>query len=359
MAAMADLGVTGLLELPPAGTLTGIAKRNLKGVELFALNTPDQTERGARVHPRGTAASRDRRPRSARQPDLAPGGLAGQGPVQPDRGHRGRHAAAASTARSAWFATAATRSPVSAPYGGIVVEWLVEDGDPVSPGQPLLRLHPTVESRRRDRGDPMTAPRADLTHVSVAGARALPDPRHRRLPAAPGRRQRGDLHLHRLLRRVDPDAVRASRSAAGPREDETIQMMSIAAARKAIERAGIEPGQVDTVIVSTVTHLHQTPAIATTIASELGAKGAAAFDISAACAGFCYMIAMADSLIRTGVVEVRADHRRRAAQRHDRHATTARPRSSSPTAPGRPWSDRATPRRSARSSGAPTATRPT
>ncbi|HEY5980558.1 MAG TPA: ACP S-malonyltransferase [Microlunatus sp.] len=40
--AMADLGVTGVLELPPAGTLTGIAKRNLKGVELFALNTPDQ-----------------------------------------------------------------------------------------------------------------------------------------------------------------------------------------------------------------------------------------------------------------------------------------------------------------------------
>ena len=42
MTTMADLGVTGLLELPPAGTLTGIAKRNLKGVELFALNTPDQ-----------------------------------------------------------------------------------------------------------------------------------------------------------------------------------------------------------------------------------------------------------------------------------------------------------------------------
>ncbi len=42
MATMASLGVTGLLELPPAGTLVGIAKRNLKGVELFALNTPDQ-----------------------------------------------------------------------------------------------------------------------------------------------------------------------------------------------------------------------------------------------------------------------------------------------------------------------------
>ncbi|HET9647753.1 MAG TPA: ACP S-malonyltransferase [Microlunatus sp.] len=42
MATMAELGVTGLLELTPAGTLTGIAKRNLKGVELFSLNTPDQ-----------------------------------------------------------------------------------------------------------------------------------------------------------------------------------------------------------------------------------------------------------------------------------------------------------------------------
>jgi [acyl-carrier-protein] S-malonyltransferase len=32
---------------------------------------------------------------------------------------------------------------VTAPHGGQVIEWLVEDGDPVSPGQPLLRLHPT------------------------------------------------------------------------------------------------------------------------------------------------------------------------------------------------------------------------
>jgi 3-oxoacyl-[acyl-carrier-protein] synthase-3 len=83
-------------------------------------------------------------------------------------------------------------------------------------------------------------------------------------------------------------------------EDETIQMMSVSAARKAIERAGLEPAQIDTVIVSTVTHLYQTPAVAATIASELGATGAAAFDISAACAGFCYGTAMADSLVRTG-----------------------------------------------------------
>jgi 3-oxoacyl-[acyl-carrier-protein] synthase-3 len=82
--------------------------------------------------------------------------------------------------------------------------------------------------------------------------------------------------------------------------DETIQMMSVAASRKALERSGVEPAQIDTVIVSTVTHLHQTPAIATSIAAEVGATGAAAFDISAACAGFCYATAMADSFIRSG-----------------------------------------------------------
>ena len=82
--------------------------------------------------------------------------------------------------------------------------------------------------------------------------------------------------------------------------DETIQMMSVAAARKALDRSGVAAGQIDTVIVSTVTHLHQTPAVATTIATELGALGAAAFDISAACAGFCYATAMADSFIRSG-----------------------------------------------------------
>jgi 3-oxoacyl-[acyl-carrier-protein] synthase-3 len=82
--------------------------------------------------------------------------------------------------------------------------------------------------------------------------------------------------------------------------DETVSMMSLAAARTAVERAGLQPGQIDTVIVSTVTHLLQTPSAAATIASELGATGAAAFDISAACAGFCYGVTMADSLVRTG-----------------------------------------------------------
>ena len=82
--------------------------------------------------------------------------------------------------------------------------------------------------------------------------------------------------------------------------EETVQMMSVAAARKAIDRAGIAPEQIDCVIVATVTHLLQTPAIATAIAYELGTDQAAAFDISAACAGFCHGLALSEQMVRGG-----------------------------------------------------------
>ncbi len=81
---------------------------------------------------------------------------------------------------------------------------------------------------------------------------------------------------------------------------ETVQMMSVAAARKALMRAGIEAAQVDCVIVATVSHLMQTPAVAPLISDELGATPAAAFDISAACAGFCFGVSMASDMIRCG-----------------------------------------------------------
>ncbi|MEV4252650.1 ACP S-malonyltransferase [Spirillospora sp. NPDC049652] len=45
MASMRELGVTAIIELPPAGTLTGLARRELKGVELLALKTPDDLDR--------------------------------------------------------------------------------------------------------------------------------------------------------------------------------------------------------------------------------------------------------------------------------------------------------------------------
>ena len=82
-------------------------------------------------------------------------------------------------------------------------------------------------------------------------------------------------------------------------DDETVVSMSVAAARDALAHAGIEGAQVDIVIVATVSHLLQTPAAATLIAAELGTRGAA-FDVSAACAGFCHGIALANDLVRGG-----------------------------------------------------------
>lgn len=83
-------------------------------------------------------------------------------------------------------------------------------------------------------------------------------------------------------------------------DDETVLSMSVDAANKALRNAGIDPGQVGCVIVSTVTHLYQTPALATQVAVGVGASTAAAFDISAACAGFCYGVAMASDVVRAG-----------------------------------------------------------
>ena len=85
---------------------------------------------------------------------------------------------------------------------------------------------------------------------------------------------------------------------AGP--DESVQMMSVEASRIAIERAGLDAAQIDCVVVATVSHLLQTPAVATAIAHELGTANAAAFDISAACSGFCHGIALASDLVRAG-----------------------------------------------------------
>src|SRR5690606_21256245 len=86
-------------------------------------------------------------------------------------------------------------------------------------------------------------------------------------------------------------------------EEQTIAAMTEEAARKALAAAGIEGSQLGAVIVATVTHLEQTPALATIIADRIGATPAAAYDISAACAGYCYGIAQADALVRAGTAE--------------------------------------------------------
>jgi 3-oxoacyl-[acyl-carrier-protein] synthase-3 len=83
-------------------------------------------------------------------------------------------------------------------------------------------------------------------------------------------------------------------------DEETITLMSVEASRKALQHAGIEPAQIDAVIVATVSHMFQTPAAASAVAHELGTNRPAAFDISAACAGFCHGIALGSDMVRGG-----------------------------------------------------------
>jgi len=72
------------------------------------------------------------------------------------------------------------------------------------------------------------------------------------------------------------------------------------AAREAIERSGVDPSQVDAVIVATISNPKQTPSVSAIVADRVGANPAAAYDLNAACAGFAYGIAQADALIRAG-----------------------------------------------------------
>ena len=76
--------------------------------------------------------------------------------------------------------------------------------------------------------------------------------------------------------------------------------MATAASLEAIEKSGIDPMEIGAVILATITFPYQTPSGASLLADLVGAKNAAAYDISAACAGYCYGIAQADSLVRSG-----------------------------------------------------------
>ncbi|MEY9932893.1 [acyl-carrier-protein] S-malonyltransferase [Catenulispora sp. GP43] len=134
-----ELGVTGILEVPPAGTLTGLAKRALKGVETFALKTPDDLDAAREF------VAKHAEPAEANELDAAPtwrlviaphGGTVRRGAVQAGDKLAPDTAVATVVARGA-------EHEITVRHEGQVLEWLVEDGDPVAPGQPLLRVHPT------------------------------------------------------------------------------------------------------------------------------------------------------------------------------------------------------------------------
>ncbi len=85
-------------------------------------------------------------------------------------------------------------------------------------------------------------------------------------------------------------------------DDEYTSQFAVRAARQAIERAGIEPKDIEIIICATTTPDQILPSTGCLIQAELGCENAAAMDVFAACSGFIYGISMVESMIRTGQV---------------------------------------------------------
>lgn len=81
---------------------------------------------------------------------------------------------------------------------------------------------------------------------------------------------------------------------------ETTSTLSVKAAKKALEMAGIEPEQLDLIICSTISPDMPLPATASIIQRELGAGTCCAFDLAAACSGFLFGLTVVDQFIKTG-----------------------------------------------------------
>ena len=141
-ATLRDLGVTAMIELPPAGTLAGIARRELRGVETVRLSTPEDLAAAQALVARTTADSQ-----GEYTPDwrvvIAPAGgtFAAAGIGEGTRVRAGSRLGAVRTKRE--------ELEVSATYDGVLVEWLLEDGDLVGPGEPLARLVPGAAEEAR------------------------------------------------------------------------------------------------------------------------------------------------------------------------------------------------------------------
>ena len=137
MRTLADLGVTGVIELPPAGTLAGLVKRELKGdgaPEVVTLNTPDDLPAARDLIARhGMAPSHE--PTMHFRVVVAPAA----GTFEPAEG-----LAEGATLRAGQVVghIATRQGPVetTAHDSGVLTEWLAHHDDPVAPGQPLVRI---------------------------------------------------------------------------------------------------------------------------------------------------------------------------------------------------------------------------
>ena len=90
----------------------------------------------------------------------------------------------------------------------------------------------------------------------------------------------------------------ASRRIAGP--DETVGDMAVAAGGKALASSGLSPADIDLVIVATCTPEAPIPNVSAAVAHRLGIVAPGAYDLNAACAGFCYALASASDAVRAG-----------------------------------------------------------
>ncbi|MBN9261364.1 MAG: ketoacyl-ACP synthase III [Hyphomicrobium sp.] len=84
-------------------------------------------------------------------------------------------------------------------------------------------------------------------------------------------------------------------------EDELTSDLGIAAAKQALVRSGIDPGDIDLIICATATPDRTFPATAVRIQAGLGITNGAAFDVQAVCSGFVYAMTTADNFLKTGL----------------------------------------------------------
>jgi len=140
MRTMADLGVTAIIELPPAGTLTGLAKRALPGVAVTAIKTPDQLDAvRAMIEEHLSETVTNGQTFAGHQPEwrliVAPTSGTFRSP-----GGRAEGSVITLTGDLGTVVARGGEREVTAPWPAEIIEWLVEDGDPVSEGQPLVRI---------------------------------------------------------------------------------------------------------------------------------------------------------------------------------------------------------------------------
>jgi [acyl-carrier-protein] S-malonyltransferase len=140
MATLGELGVTAVIELPPAGTLTGLIRRALPGVETLALRGPADLAAARSLI--ASQATPPGEPAPSWRIVVAPLG----GTFRPDELSPGARVSAGSVVGRVH---GRSEIAVQTAHPGVLVEWLAHDGDPVGPGQPLARLHPEMESSLR------------------------------------------------------------------------------------------------------------------------------------------------------------------------------------------------------------------